>query len=114
MADRPPKQKDVPPSQWAQVTPPMSQSELSVYETVLSLHTSMAQLTERVSHLVDASKSQSQKLEGLTLELNRISIEVHGAKVGFKVGAAIIGVVLAASVSFIAWLITSVLPAVLK
>lgn len=73
----------------------------------------MAQLTERVSNLVDASRTHGQKLDSLAKDLQDVSKEVHGAKVGFKVGVAIVGLVVTGSVGFIAWLITKVLPAVL-
>lgn len=90
-------------------TNPASHQDFSYLEMVMELSKSMAQMTERVEALREASKVHDAKLDKVVAEVKDIGKEVHGAKVGLKVGLFLI----TAGLGFLAWLIRYVLPTLL-
>ncbi len=89
---------------------PLSHHDSSYLEMVMEISRSMAQMTERVDALREASKAHDAKLDKVISEVKNIGKEVHGAKVGFKVGLFLI----TAGIAFLAWLIRYVLTPLLS
>ena len=89
------------PSSYAQTVPPIQSQDFSYLEIVMELQKSMAQMSEKLNSLADASKGHDAKLD-------RVSHEVFAAKVVLYVvggivalGGSIIGFLIKEAVDYL-------------
>ena len=87
-----PPHSDAPPKRFPKTTSPSQDELFSVYETVLSLNSSMARLEERVGNLSESSKAHTTKLEKVSNDVNAFKfmfigvggvLAIIGTAVGF-------------------------------